>query len=62
MAPSARYEITKNRKGEFKFTLVAANNKVLVESEYYTTKDACKKGIEALQKIAVSAEIKELLD
>lgn len=60
MAASARYEISKTKRGEFKFTLIAANNKVLVESENYSTKDACKKGIEALQKIAISAEIKEV--
>ncbi|MDR2046980.1 MAG: YegP family protein [Clostridiales bacterium] len=59
MAASARYEITKNKKGEYRFTLIAANNKVLVESEYYATKEGCKKGIEALKHAVDKAEIKD---
>ncbi|MDR3293338.1 MAG: YegP family protein [Clostridiales bacterium] len=58
---SARYEITKHRlKSEYKYQLIAANNKVLAESDWYSSKDACRKGVDALKKIAVEAEIKEI--
>ncbi|MDR3263758.1 MAG: YegP family protein [Clostridiales bacterium] len=70
MAGSARYEIKKVKRkngnhfvDEYVFSLIAANNKVLAEcEESYSTKEAAIKGIEALQKIAVSADIRDLTE
>jgi uncharacterized protein YegP (UPF0339 family) len=60
MAGTARYEITKNKKGQYLFTLYASNGQELVKSDPYASKDGAKKGIEALKNAVEKAEIKEV--
>ena len=43
-----RIEIFKDVKGGFRFRVIAANDKIVAQSEGYTTKAMCKKGIVAL--------------
>lgn len=50
MAKHPKYEIKKDRAGEFRFNLTAANGQVILKSEGYTKKDACKNGIESVRE------------
>lgn len=51
--------IIKNAKGGVKFDLLAGNNQVIATSEIYTTKSACKNGIESVKKNSVKANLED---
>lgn len=53
-----KFEIYKDKKGEFRFRLKAGNGETILTSEGYKSKDGCKNGIESVKKNADS-EIKE---
>jgi uncharacterized protein YegP (UPF0339 family) len=55
----ARYQVYKDTKGKFRFRLRAANNKIVVVSEAYDSKQGCKQGIEAVKKNC-GADIEDL--
>ena len=40
-----KFEIKKAKNKQFYFILKAGNGETLLTSEYYTTKESCKKGI-----------------
>ena len=52
-----KFEIYKDKADEFRWKLVADNHEVIAVSEGYTSKDACKNGIESVKKNAPIAEI-----
>lgn len=54
-----KFEIYTDKKGEFRFRLKATNGQVICSSEGYTTKPACKNGIESVKKNAADAPIVE---
>jgi uncharacterized protein YegP (UPF0339 family) len=56
----AKFEIYKDAGGQFRFRLRAANNEIIATSEAYTTKSACKNGIESVKENAPVAEIEDL--
>ena len=56
----AKFEIYKDVGGQFRFRLRAANNEIIATSEAYTTKSACKNGIESVKENAPVAEIEDL--
>ena len=53
----AKFEIYKDRAGEFRWRLRADNNEIIAVSEGYTAKAGCKNGIESVKKNAPKAEI-----
>ena len=53
-----KFEIYLDKKGEFRFRLVATNGQNILASEGYTAKASCKNGIESVRKSAPDAEIK----
>jgi uncharacterized protein YegP (UPF0339 family) len=53
----AKFEIYKDKKGQFRWRLLANNNQVIAVGEAYTTKAACKNGIDSVKKNASKAEI-----
>jgi uncharacterized protein YegP (UPF0339 family) len=55
----AKFEIYKDKKGQFRWRLLANNNQVIASGEGYTTKAACKNGIDSVRKNAPKAEIKD---
>ena len=57
---AAKFEIFKDSKEEYRFRLKAPNGEIIATSEGYTTKDNCKKGIEAVRKYAPIAEVEDL--
>ncbi len=53
----AKFEIYKDKKGEFRWRLLADNNQVIATGEGYTSKAGCKKGVESVKKNAPKAKI-----
>ena len=55
----ARYQVYKDVGDKYRFRLRATNNKIVVVSEAYESKQACKQGIEAVKKNC-GADIEDL--
>ena len=55
----AKYQVYKDVGEKYRFRLRAANNKIVVVSETYESKQACKQGIEAVKKNC-GADIEDL--
>ncbi|EMY68115.1 YegP family protein [Leptospira vanthielii] len=54
---SAKFEIYKDKAGEFRFRLKAANGEIIASSEGYSSKQACENGITSVKNNAGTAEI-----
>ncbi len=54
-----KFEIYKDKAGEFRFRLKASNGQIIAASEGYVKKDSCKNGIESVKKNAADAPIVE---
>lgn len=57
---AAKFEITKDKSGGFRFNLKSGNGEIVATSESYTTKDGAKGGIASVKRIAADAEIVDL--
>ena len=60
MGNPAHYEIFRDAQNEFRFRLRAPNGENIAVSEAYTSKENCKKGIEAVRKYAKYATLQDL--
>ncbi len=47
---AGKFEIYKDKKGEFRFRLKAGNGEIVLASEGYSSKTGCKNGIASVQK------------
>jgi len=56
----AKFEIYKDKKGEFRWRLRADNNEIIASGEGYTSKAGCKNGIESVKKNAGKARVEDL--
>ena len=45
-----KFEIKKDKSGQFRFNLKANNGQIVLNSEAYKTKAACENGIESVKK------------
>ena len=54
-----KFEIYKDKAGEFRFRLKAKNGEIIAASEGYVKKDSCKNGIESVRKNAPDAPVSE---
>ncbi len=54
---AAKFEIYKDKTGEFRFRLKAANGEVIASGEGYKTKKSCLDGVESVKKNAAKAEV-----
>jgi len=52
-----KFEVYKDKKGEFRFRLKAKNGQIIAVSEGYTTMSACDNGIASVKKNAVDSDI-----
>ena len=57
---SAKFEVYKDSKGEYRFRLIAPNGEIIGISEGYTTKEGCMSGIESVKQNAPRAKIIEI--
>lgn len=58
-----KFEIYKDKAGEFRFRLKAGNGQIILASEGYTTKASCENGIESVKtnsQIEERFEVKEV--
>ncbi|MBQ8687601.1 MAG: YegP family protein [Ruminococcus sp.] len=58
-AKHPKFEIYKDKAGEFRFRLKATNGEVIAASEGYVKKESCKNGIESVRKNAPDAPVIE---
>ncbi|MGN0587238.1 MAG: YegP family protein [Oscillospiraceae bacterium] len=54
-----KFEIYRDKAGEFRFRLKAKNGEPIAVSEGYAKKDSCQKGIESVRKNAPEASVEE---
>jgi len=56
----AKFEVYKDKKGEFRFRLKASNGETIATGESYPSKPGVMKGIKSIQKNAPEAPIVDL--
>ena len=54
-----KFEVYKDKAGEFRFRLKARNGEIIAVSEGYKAKDSCLNGIESVRKNAPDAPVVE---
>ena len=54
-----KFEVYKDKKGEFRFHLKAKNGQIIATSEGYSKVDSCLKGVASVKKNAPAAKIEE---
>lgn len=54
-----KFEMYKDKGGEFRFRLKARNGQIIATSEGYASKASCENGIESVRKNAPDAEVEE---
>lgn len=52
-----KFELFKDKAGEFRFHLKAANGEIILKSEGYTVKASCKNGIASVVKNAPDSDV-----
>jgi uncharacterized protein len=59
---AAKFEISKDHAGEFRFHLTAPNGEIIAASQGYGAKASAEKGIEAIKKHAPGAKVEDHTD
>ena len=54
---AAKFKITKDKRGEYRFKLNAPNGETIAVSEGHKTKSGAKKGIDRVKKYAGAAAV-----
>ena len=54
-----KFEVYKDKAGEFRFRLTASNGEIIATGEGYKAKASCMNGIESIKKNAPDAEVVE---
>jgi hypothetical protein len=54
---AAKFEISKDKAGKFRFHLKAANGEIIAASQGYGTKESAAKGIESVKSSASAAKV-----
>ncbi|MCR5332344.1 MAG: YegP family protein [Lachnospiraceae bacterium] len=57
-----KFEIYKDKKGEFRFRLKAGNGETILTGEGYVSKGGCKNGITSIRRNAADSKIIEQLE
>jgi uncharacterized protein len=57
---AAKFEISKDKSGKFRFHLKAANGEIIAASQGYETRASAEKGIESIKASAADAEVVDL--
>ena len=59
---AAKFEISKDKAGKFRFHLKAANGEIVAASQAYDTKAGAEKGIESVKTNASDAKVLDLTE
>lgn len=54
-----KFELYKDKKGEFRFRLKSRNGETILTGEGYVSKDGCKNGIDSIRRNAADSVIVE---
>ena len=54
-----KFEVYLDKRGEYRFRLIATNGQIISVGESYKAKAGCLNGIESIKKNAPEAEVKE---
>jgi uncharacterized protein YegP (UPF0339 family) len=57
---AGKFEVYKDKAGEFRFRLKAGNGEIIAVGEGYTTKAAALSGVESVKKSAPDAAVVDL--
>jgi uncharacterized protein YegP (UPF0339 family) len=57
---AGKFEVYKDKRGEFRFRLKASNGQIIATGEGYKTKVSCMNGIESIKKNAAEAKVVEV--
>lgn len=57
--PHPKFQLFRDKAGQFRFRLKARNGKIIAVSEGYQTKAGCENGIDSVRKNAPEAQIEE---
>jgi uncharacterized protein YegP (UPF0339 family) len=55
----AKFEISKDVSGEFRFKLIVGNNQTVAVSQGYKSKESAMKGVESIKENAAKAVIED---
>ena len=56
---AAKFEISKDKAGKFRFHLKAPNGEIIAASQGYETKATAEKGIESVKTNAAAAKVED---
>lgn len=56
---AGKFEIKVTDSGKYRFNLKAGNGEVIATSQLYATAASCKKGIESVKRIALTAKLED---
>jgi uncharacterized protein len=56
---AAKFEISKDKSGKFRFHLKAPNGEIIAASQGYETKASAEKGIDAIKTHAPGAKVED---
>jgi uncharacterized protein YegP (UPF0339 family) len=56
---AAKFEITKDKAGKFRFHLKARNGEIIAASQGYETKASAEKGVQAIKTHAANASVED---
>jgi uncharacterized protein YegP (UPF0339 family) len=59
---AAKFEISKDKSGKFRFHLKTANGEIIAASQGYETKESAHKGIESVKTSAPAAKVVDLTE
>jgi uncharacterized protein YegP (UPF0339 family) len=59
---AAKFEISKDKTGRFRFHLKAANGEIIAASQGYDTRESAVKGIESVKTNAPAAKVIDLTE
>lgn len=59
---AAKFELSKDKAGKFRFHLKAANGEIIAASQGYETKASAEKGVEAVKTHAPNAKVEDLTE
>jgi uncharacterized protein YegP (UPF0339 family) len=59
MVMAAKFEISKDHAGKFRFHLKAPNGEIIAASQGYETRASAEKGIEAIKTHAPNAKVED---
>ena len=59
---AAKFEISKDKSGKYRFHLKAANGEIIAASQGYETKESAHKGIESVKTSVSAAKVVDLTE